>query len=83
MGVEPDDLLPPTFHLQTIAEKRFGGRLDRVSRVVSIDATPEKERTPEKKDQRPSPLRSMSELQSLSEPSVAAISQARGAALEK
>jgi hypothetical protein len=73
MGVDPEDLLPPNFHLQVIAEKRFGGRLDRVSRIVSID--PEPPGKPVKPDQRvpePSPLRSISELQSLSDPPVAA-----------
>ncbi len=40
MGVDPDDLMPATFHLQTIAEKRFGSRLDRISRIVSIDPAP-------------------------------------------
>ena len=71
MGVDPDDLLPPSFHLQMIAEKRFGGRLDRLSRIVSIDLEPEK---PSKPDQRtPSPLRSMSEDQSRSELPVAAL----------
>jgi hypothetical protein len=73
MGVDPDDLLPPNFHLQMIAEKRFGGRLDRISRIVSIDPEPDK---PGKDDQRapePSPLRSISELQSRSEPPVAAL----------
>jgi hypothetical protein len=77
MGVDPDDVLPPSFHLVTLAEKRFGGRLDRVSRVVSIDATPVKEEAPDKKDQPPSALRSMSALQSLSEPSVAALTSSR------
>ncbi|MEO7411901.1 MAG: glycosyltransferase family 39 protein [Opitutaceae bacterium] len=36
-GVDPDDLLPPSFHLQTIEQKRFGGRWLRISRIVSID----------------------------------------------
>lgn len=36
-GVDPDDILPPSFHLQPIAQKRFGGRWLRISRVVSID----------------------------------------------
>jgi len=72
MGVDPDDLLPPAFHLQKIAEKRFGGRLDRISRIVSIDPSPEK---PKKPDQppAPSPLRSINELQSRSDPPVAAL----------
>jgi hypothetical protein len=73
MGIDPDDLLPPNFHLQVIAEKRFGGRLDRMSRIVSIDPEPD---NPKKADQRtlePTPLRSISELQSLSDPPVAAL----------
>lgn len=40
MGVEPDDVLPESFHLEPIAEKRFGGRHMRLSRLVSIDAPP-------------------------------------------
>jgi hypothetical protein len=44
-GVDPDDLLPPSFHLETITQKRFGGRWLRLSRIVSIDP-PE---APEKK----------------------------------
>jgi hypothetical protein len=73
MGVDPDDVLPATFHLQMVAEKRFGGRLDRISRIVSID--PEV-KPPAMKDQRPaapSPLRSINELQSRSDPPVAAL----------
>ncbi len=37
MGIDPDDLLPPGFHLEMIAEKRFGGRWARLSRVIAID----------------------------------------------
>ncbi|MEO6568280.1 MAG: hypothetical protein ABIO94_05915 [Opitutaceae bacterium] len=37
-GVDPDDLLPVSFHLQTIEQKRFGGRWLRISRIVSIDS---------------------------------------------
>ena len=72
MGVDPEDLMPPSFHLQKIAEKRFGGRLDRLSRIVSIDPAPEK---PGKRDQPPpaSALPTISELHSLSEPAVAAL----------
>jgi hypothetical protein len=73
MGVDPDDLLPPTFHLQTIAEKRFGGRLDRLSRIVSIDPAPSGDKKPAGKPQPPSPLRSISALHSLSDPPVAAL----------
>jgi hypothetical protein len=69
MGVDPDDLLPPAFHLEPIAEKRFGLRLDRLSRVVSIDEAPAKG-VPA--GHPPAP-RSISELQSRSEPAVAAL----------
>ena len=73
MGVDPEDLLPPNFHLQVIAEKRFGGRLDRVSSIVSIDPEPEKAKKPDQREPDPTPLRSISELQSLSDPPVAAL----------
>lgn len=36
-GIDPDDVMPAGYHLQTIAEKRFGGRMARLSRLVSID----------------------------------------------
>lgn len=35
-----EDRLPPTFHLEPVAERRFGTRLTRISRVVAIDAPP-------------------------------------------
>jgi len=73
MGIDPDDLLPATFHLETIAEKRFGGRLDRLSRIVSIDPAPGADKKPADKPQPPSALRSISALQSLSEPAVASL----------
>jgi hypothetical protein len=73
MGVDPDDLLPPTFHLQKLAEKRFGGRLDRISRIVSIDPEPENMKKAIQRALDPDPLRSISELQSRSEPPVAAL----------
>ncbi len=69
MGVDPNDELPATFHLEKIAEKRFGGRLDRLSRVVSIDQS---KPGPKGRDQRPAP-RSTSELQSRRDPAVAAL----------
>ena len=72
-GVDPEDVLPPTFHLQEITERRFGSRVDRISRVVSIDAVPESEKKPEQNPHGPSPLFSMSRLQSLSDPAVAAL----------
>jgi hypothetical protein len=37
MGVDPEDLMPPNYHLETLAEKRFGGRWARLSRLVAID----------------------------------------------
>jgi hypothetical protein len=37
MGVDPDDLMPPNYRLETIAEKRFGGRWARLSRLVAIE----------------------------------------------
>ena len=39
-GVDPDDLLPDGFRLETLAEKRFGGRMARVSRLVAVDPEP-------------------------------------------
>ena len=72
MGVDPDDLLPPNFHLETIAEKRFGGRLDRISRIVSIDPEPEKAPQPDQRAPE-TPLRSISDIQSASGPAVAAL----------
>ncbi len=39
-GIDPDDILPPNFHLETVAERRFGARLARISRIVSIDPEP-------------------------------------------
>ncbi|MBS0664163.1 MAG: glycosyltransferase family 39 protein [Verrucomicrobia bacterium] len=39
-GLDPDDELPPTFHLETLAIKRFGGRMERLSRIVSVDPAP-------------------------------------------
>ena len=40
MGVDPDDLMPDSYHLETIAVKRFGGRWARLSRLVAIDDAP-------------------------------------------
>ncbi len=37
MGVDPADVMPAEFHLEVIAEKRFGARWARLSRVVAID----------------------------------------------
>lgn len=48
MGVDPDDLLPD-LRLESIAQKRFGARWARLSRVVSIEPV-----TPPKKDEAPS-----------------------------
>jgi hypothetical protein len=36
-GVDPEDLLPLSFHLEPIVQKRFGGRWLRLSRIVRID----------------------------------------------
>jgi hypothetical protein len=74
--VDPDDLMPPNYHLQTIAEKRFGGRIARLSRIVSIDPSRPRRRSPRPAPYLPSPLRSISELQSASEPAVAALTSA-------
>lgn len=41
LGIDPEDLLPDSYHLETVAEKRFGARWIRISRVVRIDATPQ------------------------------------------
>jgi hypothetical protein len=38
--VPPDERLPAEFHLETLAEKHFGTKIDRVSRLVSIDPPP-------------------------------------------
>jgi len=37
LGVDPEDLMPPNYRLETVAEKRFGGRWARLSRLVAID----------------------------------------------
>ena len=73
MGVDPDDMMPPSYHLEMIAEKRFGGRLDRVSRIVSIDPEPEGAEAPDQRPAAPSALRSISADQSRSDPPVAAL----------
>jgi hypothetical protein len=73
MGVDPDDLLPPSFHLETIAQKRFGAGLDRISRIVSIDPGAGTAPKPDQRPLAPSPLRSINELQSASDPPVAAL----------
>ncbi len=75
-GVDPDDLMPPSYHLQTIAEKRFGTRIARLSRIVSIDPAAPGAPKPPPAPYLPSPLRSISELQSASEPAVAALTSA-------
>jgi hypothetical protein len=73
MGVDPEDAMPATFHLEEIAEKRFGGRLDRLSRVVSIDPSPAPAKPVDHGVVAPSPLRTISWLHSRSEPAVAAL----------
>ncbi len=39
-GVDPDDVMPDNFHLELLAEKRFGGRMARLSRLVRVDPEP-------------------------------------------
>lgn len=70
-GIDPDDLMPASYHLETIAEKRFGARIARLSRIVSIDPGPPGSPAPVQGPLAPTPLRSISELQSPSEPAVA------------
>ncbi len=72
MGVDPNDLMPPSYHLETIAEKRFGGRLDRISRIVSIDPAPEEARKPDQGPSVPSALRTLGALPVRAGPPVAA-----------
>ena len=36
LGVDPEDLMPESYQLETIAEKRFGRRWSRLSRLVAI-----------------------------------------------
>jgi hypothetical protein len=59
MGVDPEDMMPASYHLRRIAEKRFGGRLDRLSEIVSIDPEPEGAKRPERQPSQPSALRSV------------------------
>ncbi|MCX6952573.1 MAG: glycosyltransferase family 39 protein [Verrucomicrobia bacterium] len=40
MGVDPEDLMPASYRLEPIAEKRFGGRYARLSRLVAIEEPP-------------------------------------------
>lgn len=37
----PEEVLPPWFHLELIAERRFGTKLARISRLVAIDLPPD------------------------------------------
>ena len=37
----PDEILPAWFHLEPVAEKRFGTKLARISRLVAIDLPPD------------------------------------------
>lgn len=39
-AIVPEDRLPPGFKLELMAEKRFGSKLDRISRLVSVDLPP-------------------------------------------
>lgn len=45
MGVDPDDVMPDSFRLVPIAEKRFGGRYARLSRLVGIEEPVAAEKT--------------------------------------
>jgi hypothetical protein len=36
LGIDPDDVMPDSFQLEMIAEKRFGARWTRISRLVAI-----------------------------------------------
>ncbi len=36
LGVDSDEVLPVTFHLETLAQKRFGARWIRISRLVEL-----------------------------------------------
>jgi hypothetical protein len=40
MGVDPLDVMPESYRLESIAEKRFGGRYARLSRLIGIDEPP-------------------------------------------
>ncbi len=40
MGVDPEDLMPESYRLEPIAEKRFGARWARLSRLIAIEDTP-------------------------------------------
>jgi len=73
MGVTPEDALPANFHLKTIAERRFGPWVERLSTVVEIDPAPEKDPKDLQRPAVPSALRTISAVQSLIEPPVAAL----------
>ena len=45
-GIDPEDLMPDNYRLEAIAEKRFGGRWLRISRIVAIDPVNPKAATP-------------------------------------
>jgi len=47
--IVPADRLPPGFKLELIAEKRFGTKLDRISRLISVDEPPPTDKGPAKK----------------------------------
>ncbi|HEX2854940.1 MAG TPA: glycosyltransferase family 39 protein [Opitutaceae bacterium] len=40
LGVDPEDVLPASFKIETIAQKRFGGRWLRISRLIAIEPEP-------------------------------------------
>jgi hypothetical protein len=35
--IVPEDRLPASYHLETLVEKRFGTKIARISRLVSVD----------------------------------------------
>jgi Dolichyl-phosphate-mannose-protein mannosyltransferase len=70
-GVEPGDLMPASYHLETLAEKRFGTSIARISRIVSIDPLPAGAAKAAQGVPRATPLRLINAAQSDSEPAVA------------
>ena len=45
-GVDPEDVMPDNFRMESVAEKRFGGRWLRMSRIVAIDPLPNPKQDP-------------------------------------
>jgi hypothetical protein len=46
LAVDAADRLPPSFHLELLAERRFGVTVDRISRLTAVDLPPPKPATP-------------------------------------